>query len=179
MSEDTKEEVKQEPVKDVIDGKGNPEMADKQEIAKEEIVNPLDAMHQKQLEVEKKMTELFEALTAAGYDGHGYAKGSVVQVPGPLFASLSNYHAQLAGNMAAIQRAIVPVNHICEGTITGASEIQLELMKIHEANCNAGLTASPEQLEEERAEREIQVTEEGTKEDTARGVDEDAFDMES
>ena len=128
----------------------------------------LEIMLEKQAQMDEAMRAIFENLSKEGYEGHGYDKESVVEVPGRLFATLSNYHNTIATNMAVLQRSLMPINKIAEATITGASEIQLEFMKIHQKNCFAGITSSPAELEEEEAKDQIKVE-----------TDEQAADIES
>lgn len=154
MSEE-KQELDAQPTEQTNNETPTPEQTEE---GKKAFTNPLDAMAARQQEIDEEMLEIHNRLLEGGFEGHGYSEDSVIEIPGRLFAAISNLLAQTQQNMMSVQRSMLPMNQLCEGTITGAAEFQLELSKLHEKYCLAGQTVPREALEQEAAEKEVEVT---------------------
>ena len=120
-------------------------------------VNPIVKMLQRQDEISVEMNALAGMLEDKGLSGQVYPPDAVIQVPGEWMAGVSNFISAISKNVGVIQHSLQQMNSICEGIVTTGSEYQLEIMKMHIANCESGVTISKVQAEKTQAEDGTEV----------------------
>jgi hypothetical protein len=110
--------------------------------------------------LEKRFEELAKEISDKGYDKRTYAKDSVVEIPGTLFAQFTTYMADRQKYMAEIQKVCVNMANSLDMALQAYDNLTVALMEQHIKNCAAGKTISHREQDKEDAIERIQLIKE-------------------
>ena len=111
-------------------------------------------------ELDKRFDTLLEKLETVGGLNQSYSKDSVVEIPGPLFASFINFVSmnkrtleQVTETMEAVTKHVANAMDIA---LIDSQQMTVAIMEEHIKLVEAGKTSSPEELDKEDAEVKVQ-----------------------
>lgn len=111
-------------------------------------------------ELNKRFDELLDKLEKVGGLNQSYSKDSVVEVPGPLFASFINFVSMNKKTLEQVTQTMEAVTkHVSDAieiALIDSQQMTVAVMEQHIKLVEQGKTSSPEEMDKEDAEHKVQ-----------------------